>query len=516
MLSKIRQFIPLGICVLIVAIANVLFSPVHVMFQRLIIFVLLMLSLGLIKNRSLRLFVALLPVLMVAWDITLTFYARGTFGSAFSYGFAMSVLDSDTQEISAMLWLYQKYCFGFLALVILLLRSVVTIPTFSGKWLAKSPLYLLILLILSNIVQATAHNIKKNSQESIAARVINYLPISNAKYFLQAWNDQRLIKQIASQTPDYSLQTQETGIDTYVLVIGESARSENMSIYGYPQPTTPQLEAERSHLLLWNHAISGAPITITAVPLAITADTVRDHNIQHYSDNIINLANQAGFDTSWFSKQGMLGDYNNAITGIAMNAAHKHWVNDGYDDALLPDLRKALNHQGKQLIVLHIYGSHEPECTRFPSTEALFTPQSDGIDACYDNSIRFTDKLLGNIFALLKDRRASVAYFSDHALEREPTQSVAYHHGGVKPSQHAFEVPMFIWYSPQVNNPDTGTVEDIYSTVNNDKILRRWMGISLPGDRPEETVQHIANRLAGKAPVMDTTNQIYNWKELAH
>jgi hypothetical protein len=75
---------------------------------------------------------------------------------------------------------------------------------------------------------------------------------------------------------------------------------------------------------------------------------------------------------------------------------------------------------------------------------------------------------------------------------------------------------MFIWYSPQVNNPDTGTVEDIYSTANNDKLMRRWMGILLPGDRPEETVQHIANRLAGKAPVMDTTNQIYNWKELAH
>lgn len=516
MLGKARQFIPLVVCMLIVAVANVLFSPMHVMFQRMIIFVLLMLSFGLIKNKLLRLFVALLPLLLVAWDVTLTFYAHGTFGTEFSYGFAMSVLESDSHEISAMLWLYKKYCFGFFALVILLLRSVATIPTPGDKWLAKSPFYLLAILLFSNIVQATVHNIKKNSQGSITARVINYLPISNVKYFLQAWSDQRLIRQIASQIPDYQLQTQETGIDTYVLVIGESARSENMSIYGYPQPTTPQLEAERSHLLLWNHAISGAPITITAVPLAITADTVQNHNIHHYSDNIINLANQAGFDTSWFSKQGMLGDYNNAITGIAMNAAHKHWVNNGFDDALLPDLRKALNHQGKQLIVLHIYGSHEPECTRFPTTDAPFSRQSDGIDACYDNSIHFTDKLLGNIFSLLKDRRASVAYFSDHALEREPTQNVVYHHGGVKPSQHAFEVPMFIWYSQQVNNPDTGTVEDIYSTVNNDKILRRWMGISLPGDRLEETVQRTANRLAGKAPVMDTTNHIYNWKELAH
>lgn len=516
MLSKTYRFIPLAICILIVAFANVLFAPAHVMFQRLIIFVLVVLSLGLIKRKSVRLFVAALPMVIIAWDITLTFYARNSFGSAFSYGFAMSVLDSDSHEITGMLMLYQKYCFGFLALVILLLHCVATTPSLGKKWLAKLPLYILVVLLLSNIVQATVHIMKKNCQGSIAVRVVNYLPFSNIKYFLQAWNDQQLIKNIASHVPDYTLQKQETGIDTYVLVIGESARSENMSIYGYPQPTTPQLEAERNHLLLWTHAISGAPITITAVPMTITADTVTNHNPQNYSDNIINLANQAGFDTSWFSKQGMLGDYNNAITGIAMNAAHKHWLNDGYDDALLPDLRKALNHQGKQLIVMHIYGSHEPECSRFPASDAPFTKQSDGIDACYDNSIHYTDKLLGNIFSLLKDRRASVAYFSDHALERDPAQSVVYHHGGVKPSQHAFEVPMFIWYSPQVNNPDIGTVDATYSTANNDKILRRWMGISLPGDKPQDSVQHTANRLSGAVPVMDTTNHVYNWQELVH
>lgn len=153
-----------------------------------------MLSFGVIKNLHLRLFLALFPIVMMPWDITLTFYARGTFGTDFSYGFAMSVLDSDSQEISAMLWLYKKYCLGFLTLVILLLHSVATTPSPGGKWLAKSLVYLLTLLLLSNIVQATAHNIKENSQESIAARVINYLPISNAKYFLQVWNDQRLIK----------------------------------------------------------------------------------------------------------------------------------------------------------------------------------------------------------------------------------------------------------------------------------------------------------------------------------
>lgn len=516
MASKILRYIPLIISVFIVALVNSLFDPTHVMLQRLIIFVLLMLSLGLIKNKTLRVLIVILPALIITWDIMIALYAWETFGTAFSYGFAMSVLDSNPQEIMAMLLLYHKYCLGFVGLTAWLVYSSTITPSLANKWLAKSSAYLLAIMLISNIVQATAHHMRKNSQGSIACRVINYLPLSNAKYFIQAWNDQRLIKQIASQVPRYDLQKHETGIDTYILVIGESARSENMSIYGYQQPTTPQLEAERSHLLLWNHAISGAPVTITAVPLAITSDTVTAHHPRNYSDNIINLANQAGFDTSWFSKQGMLGDYNNAITGIAMNAVHKHWINEGYDDALLPDLRQALNHQGKQLIVLHIYGSHEPECTRFPPDDAPFSKQSDGIDACYDNSIHYTDKLLGSIFNLLKDRRASVAYFSDHALEREPDKSVVYHHGGVKPSQHAFEVPMFIWYSPQVSHPDTGTIDTTYSTANNDKVLRSWMGITLPGDVPQESVQLTARRLAGSVPVMDTTNQVYDWQTLVH
>ena len=83
----------------------------------------------------------------------------------------------------------------------------------------------------------------------------------------------------------------------------------------------------------------------------------------------------------------------------------------GFDELLLPHLSQALqqNTQQKKLIVLHLNGSHEPACSAYPQSSAVFQPQDDQ-DACYDNSIHYTDSLLGQVFELLKDRRASVMY----------------------------------------------------------------------------------------------------------
>ncbi|HII3142852.1 TPA: hypothetical protein ACY3HI_001167 [Citrobacter braakii] len=64
-------------------------------------------------------------------------------------------------------------------------------------------------------------------------------------------------------------------------------------------------------------------------------------------NNIICVANQAGFDTWRFCRQGTGGAHNNIITAIASLAHHQQWVDQGYDDALVPQLHHALAHPGK-------------------------------------------------------------------------------------------------------------------------------------------------------------------------
>ena len=70
--------------------------------------------------------------------------------------------------------------------------------------------------------------------------------------------------------------------DTYVLIVGESVRVDNMSLYGYTRSTTPQVEAQRKQIKLFNQAISGAPYTALSVPLSLTADSVLSHDIHNY------------------------------------------------------------------------------------------------------------------------------------------------------------------------------------------------------------------------------------------
>lgn len=109
---------------------------------------------------------------------------------------------------------------------------------------------------------------------------------------------------IGNNIPDYKITLTDTGIENYVLIIGESARAVNMGLYGYPRDTTPELIKQKHQLLLFQNAVAPAPVTIMAVPMAMTADSVNAHDPRKYSDNVINISNKAGYDTYWYSRQG--------------------------------------------------------------------------------------------------------------------------------------------------------------------------------------------------------------------
>ncbi|MGQ7147193.1 sulfatase-like hydrolase/transferase, partial [Escherichia sp. SS-MK2] len=80
------------------------------------------------------------------------------------------------------------------------------------------------------------------------------------------------------------------------------------------------------HGFHFNQAISGAPYTALSVPLSLTADSVLSHDIHNYPDNIINMANQAGFQTFWLSSQSAFRQNGTAVTSIAMRAMETVYV----------------------------------------------------------------------------------------------------------------------------------------------------------------------------------------------
>lgn len=265
---------------------------------------------------------------------------------------------------------------------------------------------------------------------------------------------------------------------------------------------------------MFRNAVTPAPVTIMAVPLALTADTVNARDPRKYGDNVINIANKAGYDTYWFSRQGKGGAHNNVITGIALNTKQHEWIDGGYDEDLLPLLRNALKTPGKKLIVLHLYGSHEPSCRRFPASQAVLHGDNEA-DDCYDNSVRYTDTVMGNVFSLLENSRSSVMYFSDHGLIRDPKRAVAYSHGNVNPPREALHIPVFIWYGNQVDSSKqyTGDYNTVWSADDINTLAELWLGIHRQG----ETVQSVQSWLAGynkDVTVLDTTGKSYDWRNI--
>ncbi|MES1527960.1 phosphoethanolamine transferase [Escherichia coli] len=504
----------LYLCVIVFGITNLVASSGAHMVQRLLFFVLTILVVKRISSLPLRLLVAAPFVLLTAADMSISLYSWCTFGTTFNDGFAISVLQSDPDEVVKMLGMYIPYlcAFAFLSLLFLavIIKYDVSLPT-------KKVTGILLLIVISGSLFSAcqfaykdAKNKKAFSPYILASRFATYTPFFNLNYFALAAKENQRLLSIANTVPYFQLSVRDTGIDTYVLIVGESVRVDNMSLYGYTRSTTPQVEAQRKQIKLFNQAISGAPYTALSVPLSLTADSVLSHDIHNYPDNIINMANQAGFQTFWLSSQSAFRQNGTAVTSIAMRAMETVYVR-GFDELLLPHLSQALqqNTQQKKLIVLHLNGSHEPACSAYPQSSAVFQPQDDQ-DACYDNSIHYTDSLLGQVFELLKDRRASVMYFADHGLERDPTKKNVYFHGGREASQQAYHVPMFIWYSSVLGDGvDRTTENNIFSTAYNNYLINAWMGVTKP-EQPQ-TLEEVIAHYKGDSRVVDANHDVFDY-----
>ncbi|MCV5787652.1 phosphoethanolamine transferase [Escherichia coli] len=504
----------LYLCVIVFGITNLVASSGAHMVQRLLFFVLTILVVKRISSLPLRLLVAAPFVLLTAADMSISLYSWCTFGTTFNDGFAISVLQSDPDEVVKMLGMYIPYlcAFAFLSLLFfaVIIKYDVSLPT-------KKVTGILLLIVISGSLFSAcqfaykdAKNKKAFSPYILASRFATYTPFFNLNYFALAAKEHQRLLSIANTVPYFQLSVRDTGIDTYVLIVGESVRVDNMSLYGYTRSTTPQVEAQRKQIKLFNQAISGAPYTALSVPLSLTADSVLSHDIHNYPDNIINMANQAGFQTFWLSSQSAFRQNGTAVTSIAMRAMETVYVR-GFDELLLPHLSQAFKQktQQKKLIVLHLNGSHEPACSAYPQSSAVFQPQDDQ-DACYDNSIHYTDSLLGQIFELLKDRRASVMYFADHGLERDPTKKNVYFHGGREASQQAYHVPMFIWYSPVLGDGvDRTTENNIFSTAYNNYLINAWMGVTKP-EQPK-TLEEVIAHYKGDSRVVDANHDVFDY-----
>ncbi|WP_262696335.1 phosphoethanolamine transferase [Kordiimonas aquimaris] len=209
-----------------------------------------------------------------------------------------------------------------------------------------------------------------------------------------------------------------------VIVIGESTRADNMSIYGYERDTTPNLNrlSETGHIKAYKNVYSAGTNTWNSLPKLLTHTP---HNsIQ--SQTIIKLAKQAGYKPYWISNQQESDDWGRALVNITDQVNKSIFINSGeanvpLDSELIPHFNRAIEDTGKKLIILHLYATHSPFEMRYPRGSGYFKNTGNASDLetilnSYDNSIRYIDQLLSEIIRKTKQAHGSFIYFSDHGL----------------------------------------------------------------------------------------------------
>nr|WP_293672067.1 phosphoethanolamine transferase [uncultured Parabacteroides sp.] len=252
--------------------------------------------------------------------------------------------------------------------------------------------------------------------------------------------------------------------EIYVLVVGETSRAMEWSLYGYERNTTPRMK-QLDGLVHFTDVVTQSNNTHKSVPIILSAASAEDYGVIYDEKSIVTAFKEAGFRTLVIANQklttSMIGAfYREADSFIDMSSFNTgSYLTSLYDASLLPYLEKELDKSDDDMfVVLHTYGSHFNYHERYPAEFRFYTPdKAEGIRAsyktelrnAYDNSIHYTDYVLGEIVDMLKkkDACASMLYLSDHGEDIFDDSRGRYLHASPIPTYYQLHIPYIIWFS---------------------------------------------------------------------
>ena len=276
-----------------------------------------------------------------------------------------------------------------------------------------------------------------------------------------------------------------TAPEVYVMVVGETARAHNFSLYGYPRNTNPLL-SKTPGIKAFPNATTQSNTTHKSVPMLLSAASAEDFERLFHEKGILAAFKEAGFHTVFISNQLP----NHSFIDFLGEQADEHYFlkkedasqGNHYDEDLLQKLDEILPladasssahyhyRYRKLFVVLHSYGSHFNYQERYPRSFAYFKPDSrseaksenrrDLLNA-YDNTIRYTDYILHGIIERLQkwegvqaktdgvycQPTSAMLYTSDHGENIFDDNRKLFLHAAPKASDYELHVPFIIWTS---------------------------------------------------------------------
>ncbi|SUJ26966.1 Phosphoethanolamine transferase eptA [Sphingobacterium spiritivorum] len=240
-----------------------------------------------------------------------------------------------------------------------------------------------------------------------------------------------------------------------VLVIGESARSENFSLYGYKKDTNPLL-SKMPDVMHFN-ANSSATYTTAGVKSILEYKDVGDlyEILPNYLDR--NNVEVIWRTTNWGEPPVHIKNYQDE-TFLASKCKGEGC---NYDEILITDLKEQIlaSKKNKILIILHTSTSHGPLYSKkYPVQFEIFKPVCNSVELgkcsqtelinAYDNTIVYTDYILSKIIEdlkQLKEYKSAMIFVSDHG--ESLGEKNLYMHGlpmSMAPKEQ-YEIPFIVW-----------------------------------------------------------------------
>lgn len=330
----------------------------------------------------------------------------------------------------------------------------------------------------------------------IGVRFSRVYPVSaisyNIKYFNEIYSFKRTYANLNYQ---FSGDIDSPGElkETYILIIGESARKASMSLYGYSRETTPVLQhflaISRKSIIPYTDATSVSSFTRASVPVMLSSANAKSiSELQNYP-SIIKIFNAAGYKTFLISSQPRRGFHSDVISTIMNDVMSSIYLEDlntpdkAYDEAIIPFLQQCLNDSShKKLILVHLEGSHSWYQKRYPSSHSFF--RGDDLVTTYDNSIRYTDFVLGKIINIVlnSEQAISVLYVSDHGENLNDHNNNTFGHGQKHFTKYELEIPFIFIFNPAFVETKTSKVKELmkrmHDPVSHDHVSHTLLGLA--------------------------------------
>lgn len=350
--------------------------------------------------------------------------------------------------------------FSFKLIVYLLLLGVIpSIYIFKSK-ITKVPLkkflstISLTLVFILLLVFANASNwlwIDKNSKTLGGLAMPWSYTVNISRFYTHQYNENK--KEIL--LPNATIKDNEKSV--VVLVIGESARSQNFSLYGYSKNTNPLLSKTPNI----SHFVAASCATYTTAGVKCILEHKNTDELYEILPNYLyrNNVEVIWRTTNWGEPPVHIKNYQTRDSLMANCKGDEC----NYDEVLLTGLKEQItsSKKNKILIILHTSTSHGPTYSKkYPTQFETFKPVCNSVELgncsktelinAYDNTIVYTDYIL---FKVIEDLKQLPAYKSTMMFVSDHGESLGeknlYMHGipmSIAPKEQ-YEIPFIVWVS---------------------------------------------------------------------